>query len=170
MTNPTKVVYLSGAIDEAVEYGRPWRRKVSLALKQVGACPYDPAERQKEVCGLSVEALGDLRERNFELFKEKTRLVMIADLDIVGNRSLALVAQVSEHARMGTYAEMGVAVFRQIPLFVILDDPSYRPSGWVVSSAKMLFSDEDQFVSWLLSQHRAGRPYEQILGGSPLGQ
>jgi len=158
------VVYLSGAIDRAPDFGRPWRARVAEVLRHVGAQPYDPTEQQARVCGLTVEALRELQEVDIDLFKEKTRLVIAADLHVIAREASAVVAQVGDHAHMGTYAEMGVAIYHDIPLFVILEHPQYRASGWTISSAEAVFQSVDDFISWLNAEQRMGKTVDEILG------
>jgi hypothetical protein len=157
-----RYVYLSGAIDLDPNLGRDWRTALSLLLSEVGIESYDPVKKQEEITGMSTGRLLTLRRRNEELFKDLTRRTMDKDLHVIANDTAAVVSVINEYARMGTYAEIGLAYYLKVPIYVIAQGDSTHLSGWTISAARLTFSSLGVFERWVKREYEYGRRALQI--------
>lgn len=162
MSDPQAVVYLCGAIDLAPDKGVHWREQVGHCLRSHGCVVADPARMQEQVIHLRVEELMALRGLDEARFIAETRRLMMFDLEFVAQKATCLIAVVDEHARMGTFAELGVAYLSGVPVLLVCQDRALL-SGWTLSCAEQVFESIPELLDWLEAQAAADPPLSRAL-------
>jgi nucleoside 2-deoxyribosyltransferase len=154
----TARVYLSGAIEHAADGGRNWRRQIaSFLADELGHRVYDPAADEKK-------NLTDEERRSFRSWKVEAppryqtvvRKIIGWDLDRIERETDYLVALWDEESARGggTAAEITLAYRLGKPVYLVLDMPRERASGWILAAADQVFEDFEQLKGHLREHRR----------------
>lgn len=168
MNDVPAVVYLCGAIDCAPDAGMQWRSHVGGYLRAHGCEVADPTLMQEQVIDLGVRELMALRGSDEKRFIAQTRRVMTFDLEFIAAKVTTIIALVDEHARMGTFAELGVAYLHGVPALVVCENRALL-SGWTLSCAEQVFESIPELLDWLETQAMNGQSLSEKLSARNFG-
>lgn len=140
------LVYLSGSIEYAADFGKSWRAEITPFLRHLGHTVYDPAADEKK--NLTDDEVRDFRKwkaSDLPRFQATLRKIIAWDLDWI-DRSGCIICYFDEAAARGagTQGEITHAHRAGIPVYLVLGMPQEKVSGWVLGCASEVFSDFEQ--------------------------
>jgi hypothetical protein len=150
------VVYLSGSIEYAVDFGKSWRAELAPFLRALGHQVYDPAADEKK--NLGDDEVGEFRKwktTDLPRFQATVRKIVAWDLDWI-DLSQCVVCYFDEAAARGagTQGEITYAHRAGIPVYLVLGMPLERVSGWVLACADEVFDDFEQLKAVFSARHK----------------
>jgi nucleoside 2-deoxyribosyltransferase len=137
LSQPT-LVYLAGAIENALDGGEGWRRALGPFLRdELGWDVYDPTAEEMQV--LTPEERKNFRTwkaKDLPRFQEAMRRVMEKDLSTL-RRSDAIIVLWDEPVLRGggTHGELTLAHTLGIPVHLVLQVPIEQVSSWILGCA-----------------------------------
>ena len=136
------LIYLSGAIEYAPDFGKGWRAALTPVLLAAGHHVYDPSLDEKK--NLTEEELANFRawkRSDLPGFQQTIRKIIAYDLDLIEQRVEAVIAYWDEHAGKGagSQAEVTFAHRLGIPVYLVLALPIEQVSGWMLGCASHVF-------------------------------
>lgn len=140
------LVYLSGSIEYAADFGKSWRAELAPFLKHVGHEVYDPAaDETKNLEPGEVKEFRRWKATDLPRFQSVLRKIIAWDLDWI-DRSDCVICYFDPAAARGagTQGEITYAHRRGIPVFLVLGLPAEQVSGWVLGCATEMFTDFEQ--------------------------
>jgi hypothetical protein len=143
------LVYLSGSIEYAADFGKSWRAKLTPFLRTLGHTVYDPAaDEKKNLSDVEVREFRKWKATDLPRFQGVLRKIIRWDLDWI-DRSGCVVCYFDEAAARGagTQGEVTYAHRAGIPVYLVLGMPVEKISGWVLGCAYEVFADFDQLRS-----------------------
>ena len=147
------VIYLSGAIEHAPDYGRAWRTQLTPRLRALGHEVYDPAaDEQKNLTDEEVRDFRRWKRDDLDRFRRTVRKIIAWDMDWIERRADGVICYWDEHCSKGagTQAELTAAYRRGVPVFLVAGIPVEQISGWILGCATEIFGSFDD-----LEQHLA---------------
>src|SRR4051794_25858389 len=140
------LVYLSGSIEYAADFGKSWRAEITPFLREIGHTIYDPAADEKK--NLTDEEVREFRKwkvADLPRFRGVLRKIIAWDLDWI-DRSGCVICYFDEAAARGagTQGEITYAHRAGIPVYLVLGMPLEKISGWVLGCASEVFADFEQ--------------------------
>lgn len=140
------LIYLSGSIEYAADYGKSWRVEITPFLRALGHQVYDPAaDEKKNLDEHEVREFRRWKSTDLPRFQGVLRKIIAWDLDWI-DRSACVLCYFDEAAARGagTQGEITYAHRRGIPVYLVLGMPHEKISGWVLGCATQVFSDFDE--------------------------
>ncbi len=140
------LVYLSGSIEYAADFGKSWRAQITPFLRRLGHEVYDPAADERK--NLSDDEVRDFRRwkaSDLPRFQATLRKIIAWDLDWI-DRSGCVVCYFDEAAARGagTQGEITHAHRGGIPVYLVLGIPQTQVSGWVLGCASEVFNNFEE--------------------------
>ncbi len=153
------LVYLSGSIEYAADFGKNWRAEITPFLRQLGHTVYDPAADEKK--NLSDEEVREFRRwktTDLPRFQATLRKIIAWDLDWI-DRSGCVICYFDDAAARGagTQGEVTHAHRAGIPVHLVLGMPQDKVSGWVLGCASEVFGDFEQLRKALTAKNAEER-------------
>jgi hypothetical protein len=140
------LVYLSGSIEYAADFGKSWRAEITPFLRQLGHTVYDPAaDEKKNLTDDEVREFRKWKVADLPRFQGVLRKIIAWDLDWV-DRSGCVICYFDEAAARGagTQGEITYAHRAGIPVYLVLGMPQEKISGWVLGCANTVFADFEE--------------------------
>jgi hypothetical protein len=140
------LVYLSGSIEYAADFGKSWRAEITPFLRGLGHDVYDPAaDEQKNLAPEEVREFRKWKASDLPRFQRVLRKIIAWDLDWI-DRSDCVICYFDEAAARGagTQGEITYAHRRSIPVYLVLGVPATQVSGWVLGCATEVFDGFEQ--------------------------
>ncbi len=140
------LVYLSGSIEYAADFGKSWRAQITPFLRGLGHTVYDPAaDERKNLADDEVRDFRKWKTTDLRRFQATLRKIIAWDLDWI-DRSGCVVCYFDEAAARGagTQGEITHAHRHGIPVYLVLGMPQEKVSGWVLGCASEVFADFEQ--------------------------
>ena len=146
------VIYLSGAIEHAPDYGKAWRTELTPRLRALGHQVYDPATDEKK--NLSEEEVRNFRawkRSDLDRFRRTVRKIIAWDMEWIERRADCVVCYWDEHCSKGagTQAELTAGYRRGMPVYLVAGVPVEQISGWILGCATRIFSSFDELHAFL---------------------
>lgn len=135
------LVYLSGSIEYAADFGKSWRAELTPFLGSLGHKVYDPAaDEKKNLADDEVREFRKWKATDLPRFQATLRKIIAWDLDWI-DRSDCVVCYFDEAAARGagTQGEITYAHRAGIPVYLVLGMPVEKVSGWVLGCASQVF-------------------------------
>jgi len=162
------LVYLSGSIEYAADFGKSWRALLTPFLGQLGHTVYDPAaDEKKNLTEGEVREFRKWKATDLPRFQGVLRKIIAWDLDWI-DRSGCVVCYFDEAAARGagTQGEITYAHRAGIPVYLVLGMPVETVSGWVLGCATEVFRDftqlKETFTTMDTKEH-AGRAVAAVV-------
>ena len=146
------VIYLSGAIEHAPDYGRAWRMQLTPRLRALGHEVYDPAaDEQKNLTDEEVRNFRRWKRDDLDQFRRTVRKIIEWDMDWIERRADGVICYWDEHCSKGagTQAELTAAYRRGVPVYLVAGIPVEKISGWILGCASEIFESFDELESFL---------------------
>jgi hypothetical protein len=143
-------IYLSGAIEYAPDFGRQWRQKITPFLEARGAEVYDPArDEKKDLTEEEIRGFREWKRTALPRFQATIRKIIAYDMDIIEQRTDAVVCYWDEHCSKGagTQAELTVAHRLGVPVHLIAAMPVEKISGWILGCSSHIYGSVEEFES-----------------------
>lgn len=139
--------YLCGPMEYTEDEGLPWRLEFRKKLEHLDVHCIIPNEEQDIIS--SQEDLNELKNGQDidEYFKIMREFIKI-DLDFVRNSDF-IVARWNGERMSGTIGEAQEAYLKDIPVFLITEEPIEDIPGWFLACCEDVFANIDDFVSYL---------------------
>lgn len=140
------LVYLSGSIEYAADFGKSWRAEITPFLRALGHTVYDPAaDEKKNLEDDEVREFRTWKATDLPRFQATLRKIIAWDLDWI-DRSDCVVCYFDEAAARGagTQGEITYAHRARIPVYMVLGMPREKVSGWVLGCASEVLADFEQ--------------------------
>jgi hypothetical protein len=159
------LVYLSGSIEYAADFGKSWRAQLTPFLRQLGHTIYDPAaDEKKNLTDDEVREFRKWKATDLPRFQGVLRKIIAWDLDWI-DRSGCVVCYFDEAAARGagTQGEITYAHRAGIPVYLVLGLPAEKVSGWVLGCASEVFTDFEQLKNAFtaeVAEERRGKTEE----------
>lgn len=137
------LIYLSGSIEYAADFGKSWRAELAPFLRTLGHEVYDPAaDEKKNLEDDEVREFRAWKSSDLPRFQSVLRKIICWDLDWI-DRSGCVVCYFDEAAARGagTQGEITHAHRCGIPVYLVLGMPQEQISGWVLGCATQVFGD-----------------------------
>lgn len=139
------LIYLSGSIEYAADFGKSWRVEITPFLRALGHQVYDPAaDEKKNLDDDEVREFRRWKSSDLPRFQGVLRKIIAWDLDWI-DRSACVLCYFDEAAARGagTQGEITYAHRRGIPVYLVLGMPQDQISGWVLGCATQVFAGFD---------------------------
>jgi hypothetical protein len=152
---PKMVIYLSGAIEHAPDFGKPWRTQLTPRLRALGHEVYDPAaDEQKNLTEEEVRNFRQWKRSDLEQFRRTVRKIIAWDMDWIERRADGVICYWDEHCSKGagTQAELTAAYRRGVPVYLVAAMPVEQISGWILGCATEIFADFEELERFLRSE------------------
>ena len=146
------VIYLSGAIEHAPDYGRAWRTQLAPRLSALGHEVYDPAaDEQKNLTDEEVRNFRRWKRDDLDRFRRTVRKIIEWDMDWIERRADGVICYWDEHCSKGagTQAELTAAYRRGVPVYLVAGMPVEKISGWILACATEIFRSFDELEIFL---------------------
>src|SRR5512133_964502 len=155
------LVYLSGSIEYAADFGKSWRAELAPFLRELGHTVYDPAADERK--NLADDEVGEFRKwksTDLARFQGVLRKIIAWDLDWI-DRSGCVICYFDEAAARGagTQGEITHAHRAGIPVYLVLGMPVEKVSGWVLGCANAVFSDFAPLTEAFTNEQHAGKSF-----------
>jgi len=137
------LVYLSGSIEYAADFGKSWRAELTPFLRGAGYDVYDPAaDEKKNLADDEVREFRKWKTSDLARFQSTLRKIIAWDLDWI-DRSDCVVCYFDEAAARGagTQGEVTYAHRIGVPVYLILGMPVDKVSGWVLGCSTQVYGD-----------------------------
>ncbi len=145
--------YLAGAIEHAPDEGRVWRADLAAFLKtEFGHESYNPhIEEPKILTAMEREQFRALKHRNLSEFQKIVRKLIRNDINSILTEIDYVVCLWDEYAEKGggTYGELTVAFYHNIPIYMVTPLPLEKISGWILGCTTEFFKDFDELKMFL---------------------
>ena len=142
--------YLSGAMEYAPDNGEGWRRELaSLLNEKLGHAVFNPNEEIKKLMSPEErESLNELKENDFDKFRENIRRIIDHDLNFITEKTDYLICYWDEYASMGggTQGEVTVAYNNGLPVYLLTQMPLNRISSWILGCSEKIFNDRNSLL------------------------
>ena len=152
------LVYLSGSIEYAADFGKSWRADITPFLRRLGHTVYDPAADEKK--NLTDEEVRHFRQwklADLPRFQAVLRKIIAWDLDWIDGCGCVICYFDEAAARgAGTQGEITYAHRVGIPVYLVLGMPREQVSGWVLGCATEVFGDFEALQAALAAEGRQG--------------
>jgi len=145
------LVYLSGSIEYAADFGKSWRADITPFLRQLGHTIYDPAaDEKKNLTNEEVREFRKWKTSDLPRFQAVLRKIIAWDLDWI-DRSGCVICYFDDAAARGagTQGEISYAHRAGIPVYLVLGMPQANISGWVLGCASLVLSDFEELKNVL---------------------
>lgn len=149
------LVYLSGSIEYAADFGKSWRAELTPFLRARGYDVYDPAaDEKKNLVDDEVREFRQWKTTDLPRFQATLRKIIAWDLDWI-DRSACVVCYFDEAAARGagTQGEITYAHRAAIPVYLVLGMPVEKVSGWVLGCASEVFADFERLKEAFTAKH-----------------
>ena len=146
------VIYLSGAIEHAPDFGKPWRARLAPKLRALGHEVYDPAtDEKKNLTDEEVRNFRAWKRSDLERFQRTVRKIIDWDVEWIERRADCVICFWDEHCSKGagTQAELTLAYKRAMPVYLVAGLPVEQISGWILGCATRIFADFDELERFL---------------------
>ena len=140
------LIYLSGSIEYAADFGKNWRAELSPFLRALGHEVYDPAaDEKKNLEDDEVRQFRQWKATDLPRFQRVLRKIIAWDLDWI-DRSGCVICFFDEAAARGagTQGEITHAHRHAIPVYLVLGMPQAKISGWVLGCATEVFANFEE--------------------------
>jgi nucleoside 2-deoxyribosyltransferase len=140
--------YLAGSIEYSPDKGKGWRLQTASALRELGHEVYDPAEDElKNLTEGEAREFRSWKQTDLERFRRTVRKIIEYDLDLIEQRTDAIVCYWDEYAGRGagTQGELTFAHRLGIPVYLICGVPVDQISGWLLACATKIFNSFSEF-------------------------
>ncbi len=148
-------IYLSGAIEHAPDHGRHWRAALTPFLEGLGHEVYDPAaDAKKNLDAVEVEHFREWKRTDLGRFQVTMRKIIAYDLDIIEQRTDAIICYWDEHCSQGagTQGELTVAHRLGLPVYLVTALPAEKISGWILGCSTQIFPSVDALQAHFASR------------------
>ncbi|MGH9523950.1 MAG: hypothetical protein ACRD3E_15620 [Terriglobales bacterium] len=159
------LIYLSGSIEYAADFGKSWRAEIAPFLRALGHDIYDPAADEKK--NLEDDEAREFRKwkaTDLPRFQRVLRKIIAWDLDWI-DRSGCVICFFDEAAARGagTQGEVTHAQRHGIPVYLVLGMPLEKISGWVLGCATEVFADFEELKEAFNSKNVQVLPIVDLL-------
>lgn len=145
--------YLAGAIEHAPDKGRAWRADLAAFLKaEFGHDSYNPhIEEPKILTADERKQFRALKTENLPEFQKIVRKLIRNDINSILTEIDYVVCLWDEYAEKGggTYGELTVAFYHNIPVYMVTPLPLSDISGWILGCTTEFFKDFDELKKFL---------------------
>jgi hypothetical protein len=145
------LIYLSGSIEYAADFGKNWRADLTPFLRALGHQVYDPAlDEKKNLEDDEVREFRKWKATNLPRFQGVLRKIIAWDLDWI-DRSGCVVCYFDEAAARGagTQGEITHAHRQGIPVYLVQGMPAEKISGWVLGCATRVFDSFEELHAFM---------------------
>lgn len=152
------VIYLSGAIEHAPDFGKPWRAKLTPRLRALGHEVYDPAtDEKKNLTDEEVRNFRTWKRTDLERFRQTVRKIIDWDLEWIERRADCVICYWDEHCSKGagTQAELTLGYQRGMPVYLVAGMPVEQISGWVLGCATRIFESFAELERYLSEENKS---------------
>ena len=149
------VIYLSGAIEHAPDFGKPWRNRLAPALRALGHEVYDPAaDEKKNLTDDEVRNFRAWKRADLDRFQRTVRKIIDWDVEWIEQRADGVVCYWDEPCSKGagTQAELTLAYRRGIPVYLVAGVPVEQISGWILGCATRIFGSFEELELFLKTE------------------
>lgn len=146
------IIYLSGAIEHAPDYGKAWRAQLAPRLRALGHVVYDPAtDEKKNLTDEEVRNFRAWKRSDLKQFRRTVRKIIDWDLEWIERRADCVVCYWDEHCSKGagTQAELTVGYQRGMPVYLVAGMPVEQISGWILGCATRIFGSFDELHEFM---------------------
>ena len=129
------LVYLSGSIEYAADFGKSWRAEITPILRELGHTIYDPAaDEKKNLSDKEVREFRKWKVADLPRFQRVLRKIIAWDLDWI-DRSGCVICYFDEAAARGagTQGEITYAHRAGIRVYLVLGMPQEKISARLTS-------------------------------------
>lgn len=150
--------YLAGAIEHAPDHGNAWRNEMAVFLKnEFGHESYNPLIEEPKILTPEESAqFRALKTQNLPEFRQIVRKLIRNDLDSIIKEIDYIICLWDDYAEMGggTYGELTVAYYHNIPVYMVAAKPLSQISGWILGCATEFFKDFEELKEFLREKLR----------------
>jgi nucleoside 2-deoxyribosyltransferase len=158
--------YLAGSIEYSPDKGKAWRAEITPLLERLGHHVYDPAEdEQKNLTETEMREFRSWKQSDLPRFQRTIRKIIAHDLDLIEHRCDAILCYWDQYAGRGagTQGELTFAHRAGIPVYLVCAVPVTEISGWLLGCATEVFSNFEDFGSFMSAQALATGNDSQVV-------
>jgi len=150
--------YLAGAIEHAPDYGNAWRSEMAAFLKnEFDHESYNPLIEEPKILTPEESAqFRTLKKKDLQAFRKIVRKLIRNDLDSIVKEIDYIICLWDDYAEMGggTYGELTVAYYHNIPVYMVAVKPLSQISGWILGCATEIFESFEELKGFLRSRYK----------------
>ncbi|MFQ6677202.1 MAG: hypothetical protein ACE5D0_02675 [Fidelibacterota bacterium] len=154
------IVYLSGAMENAIDEGADWRGELTQWLKsELDHDVIDPVITSKELVEENnAQNYRDWKTSDPDRFIQFVRKAIKLDLNNVMDKADYVICLWTREVFTGggTHGEVTMAYTINKPVYLVNQVPQEKFSGWIMSCATEIFPDFSTLKSFLLETYRFG--------------
>jgi len=149
--------YLAGAIEHAPDRGQAWREAMVAFLQaELGHTYYNPlVEENKYLTPAELATFRTYKESDLPRFQAIVRKLIRGDLQALMNEIDYIICLWDVYAMKGggTYGELTVAFYRNIPVYMVTTLPVREISGWILGCTTAIYPDFPQLQQALRAKY-----------------
>jgi hypothetical protein len=149
--------YLAGAIEYSPDKGKQWRRELADFLKiELNHDSYNPhIEEPKILTPAERVQFRAYKQSDIPVFQEIVRKLIRNDLHSIVNEIDYIVCLWDEYAEQGggTYGELTLAFYHDIPVYMVTPKPLEQISGWILGCTTEFFKNFDELKVFLKDKY-----------------
>jgi hypothetical protein len=151
------LAYLAGAIENAPEGGKVWRREISeFLVRELNHMVFDPTREENHV--LTEEEFRHFRQwktQDLQRFKQVVHKIIQKDIGTLLEQVDYIVCYWDEHVLQGggTHGELTMAYWHSIPVYLWIGMPLEQISSWIIGCSTQIFKDKSSLKKFLRQKY-----------------